>query len=302
VITVQRLTTNLIFIVGRNMSMGTKIGETTRINAVQSALRNLIQPFQNKVNFGYAEFPGTGPGSCSNTCCGPTNTVTTQPNSLIAIGQAMDRCDFSQSCLAPNDARPIAQALMAVPTLRGSNSPFSTVVLLVDGPPGCPSEDPNQTCQPALDAVSMLKNFSSDLYVVALGQDAQNNKCLRNMAARGTVFPGEPIGIWEGSQDPIAMLTTAIQPILDGAAETSCTIDLRSKPAHLDQVSLWVSGAEVPFDPSGRNGWRFQGDSSRRIEVSGRSCEDLRRARPADVYALFGCAPCGETYPCPPRM
>jgi len=293
-------TTDLIFIVGRTMSMGTKIGDTTRISAVQSALRNLIQPNQNAVNFGYAEFPGIGP-NCANACCVWSNPVPTQPNNWPVIDDAIRQCDFGQSCLAQNDARPIAQTLMTVPNAWGTNPHNPTVVMIVDGPPGCPFEDPSQTCQPALDAVSMLRGlFQSKLYVAALGQEAQTNQCLKNMVGRGGNPTTGLIPIPEGFQDPVAALTLAIQPIVMDAAKTSCTIDLRSKPPHTDLVSLWIGPTEVPFDSSGMNGWNFEATSSVGIQVStGYWCQKLRNAKRADVTAKFNCAPCGEVSPCP---
>ena len=288
---VQILTTDLIFIVDRTMSMGTKVGDTTRMGAVQTVLRTLIQSKQNEVNFGYAEFPGTGP--CPNACCISFNSVATQPANYLAIDGAM-QCDFGPSCLAQNDARPMAQTLMAVPGLWGNNQPYDpTVVLIVDGPPGCSFDDPSQTCQPALDAVSMLNGSATETYVVALGEDAQSETCLQKMAARGGTQMGL-IPVSENGPDLTAALGEKIGPIVASAAETSCTIELKSKPPRMDQVSVFIKGTEVCHDFSTKNGWTWADQKSVRIQLRGPACQMLQNARQPDVWVRFGCAPCGD--------
>ena len=296
---VEILTTDLMFVVDRTMSMGTKVGDTTRMTAVQTVVRNLVQANQYAVNFGYTEFPGPGP--CPNACCLPSNAVPTQARNWPAIEMATRPCDFGPACVAQNDGRPIAPTLMAVAGLWTDNPPNDPrVVLIVDGPPGCQFDDPSQTCQPALDAVSMLSRssdtYSAETYVVALGQDAQNDACLVKMALRGGT---QILGISENGQDLVSALSAAIAPIVAEAAATSCTIELKSKPARLDLVAVFIRGQEVPFDPSGnKNGWNFQNDSNIRIQLHGSSCQDLQGARPSEVSARFGCAPCGEASPC----
>ena len=297
---VEILTTDLMFVVGRTMSMGTKVGDTTRMAAVQSAVRNLVQMNQYAVNFGYAEFPGIG--ACSNACCLPSNTVPTQSKSWPSIEMATRPCDFGTACLAQNDARPIAQTLMAVAGAWNTNPPHDPrVVLIVDGPPGCPFDDPSATCQPALDAVMMLNRsqeaYSAETYVVALGQDAQNDSCLQKMALRGAQI--DPIEVSESGQDFTSSLLAAIAPIVGDAAATSCTIELKSKPPRPDLVSVTIMGREVPFDSSGRTGWNYQKGSNTRIQLHGSSCQDLQRVRQTEVVAKYGCAPCGEASPCP---
>jgi hypothetical protein len=280
------------------MSMGNKFGNTTRINAVQSVLRNLIQNNQNAVNFGYAEFPGAGP--CNNACCTSSNIVRTLPKTGGAIDGAFGQCVFGPpSCLAPNDARPIAQTLLSVPSLWGtSQPPYPTVVLIVDGPPGCPFDDPNQTCQPALDAISTLRPSETDTFIVALGPDAQNNDCLWKMAERAGTPPGL-LQVSENGPDPTGSLSAAISPIVAAAASTSCTIQLKSKPARMDLVAVYIGDREVPFYSTGNIGWNYVKQSSLRIQVRGADCQRLQQARQTDVSVLYGCSPCGEASPCP---
>jgi hypothetical protein len=214
------------------------------------------------------------------------------------------QCDFGPACVAQNDARPIGQTLMAVAGAWTTNPPNDPrVVLIVDGPPGCPFDDPSEPCQSALEGVMTLSDssgaFSAETYVVTLGQDAQNDSCLQQMALRGGTQMG-PIGVSESGPDLESALLAAIAPIVADAAATSCLIELKSRPSRPDLVSVTIAGREVPFDSSGKIGWNFQKGSSFRIQLHGSSCQDLQRARPKEVAAWFGCVPCGEAFACPP--
>lgn len=297
-------TTDMVFLVGRDVSMSSKFGDETRMSATQAGLQTVIAPNETAVNFGYQDFPSLN-GACSGgTSCCASQDFPVYPGALRsgAIDHALHQCGQGppgNACVAQADSRPVAQALAAASSLFNSPPDILNdrdVVLMVDGPPGCVGEDPSNACLSALMAVSMLSSASIKTYVIGVGDAAQDEPCLQQIALMG----GTSTPLFNTS-DPTS-LSKALGQIVTSATESSCTIRLHEK-VDPSLISVLLQGHEIPYDPSRRDGWSYVAGSSAQIQVYGSSCRDLQGALSAHpgtvLMILSGCPPCGEAFACP---
>jgi hypothetical protein len=287
--------TELVFSVGRNYSMSTAFGNTTRMAAVQQSVRSLVQANQTIVSFGYQDFPSAA--SCTNgtACCANTDVVyPTLGTSFMSIDQALRMCDLAASmpgCVSQSNARPIGDALN-----DALNSPFPifdfrvddkrdhTMVLIVDGPPGCSSEDPVSSCDSAKFQVSKLNNAPVKTYVVKVGDDAESSNCLQQIAQYG----GAPVYM---GKDP-GQLMQSLTQIVASAAQAACFITLTAPPSDPSRVSLEIRGQRIQPDNGTMNGWSYVGGSTDRIRVQGPPCTQLQDIEDdRDLVVWYGCPP-----------
>lgn len=289
-------TSDMVFVVGRDQSMSTKFGDTTRMAAVQSAVYQAVFANNTAVNFGYQDFPSIDGCSDGSMCCPSSDYVVyAQPMSTAAINAALYHCNQSQpgmGCVAQSDSRPVSQTLSMVSGLFDS-PPYPTndryVVLVTDGAPGCTTEDSSQACMNAQMAVSTLSRAGIKTYVVGVGGDAQDEPCLQQIALMG----GTSTPLFDVT-DPTS-LSKALAQIVDVAASTSCTIELNQKIADVTLISVFLQGHEICFDPTGRDGWSYAPGSSVRIEMHGSACDSLQTLHARDVMIWSGCSPCTNT-------
>jgi hypothetical protein len=304
----QERMADLILAVGRDASMQSRFADTTRMAAVQAALNDAVMGNQNLVNFGYQDFPALGACAGGASCCISSEQVTPSPYSYPLIEQDLAQCapgsgPPQSGCVAPTDSRPLTQALMSASTVFNSlqsgpqgDTNDHYVMLLVDGTAGCVGEDPDDACTSALAALSTLGRASVKTYVVAIGEDAENDMCLQQLAlAGGAANPVTPFVVQ--ARDP-TQLTKNIGKII-AAIAPSCIIDLKTVPSDISEISVYVQSHQIPHDASQTNGWSFFPASNVEIQVFGPACQTVQAAAPNDVRVYAGCPPCGENFPCP---
>jgi hypothetical protein len=284
--TLTNLTADLVFVVGRDLSMRTPFGDSNRMEAVQTAISGVVAANPKAVRFGYVEFPSVA--SCSNACCPSADYTFPTLSPMNDLSDQLLRCDSGPpqpGCVSAADSRPVAQALQTTENLFDhSTLNDKYVILLVDGSPGCPGE--TRACDAALQAASTLSQIPVNLYVVAIGDEAQNNACLKSIA----MFGPNAMAPYVVALDPKS-LDSSLDQLVSQMTAGSCTIELSSPPLNKSLISVVVNGSEIPNDPSMRDGWAWLGDNSRRIQIFGRRCADLRNSRKAEVRS--GCPPCG---------
>src|SRR3954470_8350563 len=148
---------NVLFMVGRNASMATRLsgsGDSSRMATVQSQLKTLIGMYQYGINFGYLGFPALAGCSSGIACCSNgTNDGYAPPQggAAVAITGMLTSCSPGTSttgCTSLNEARPVAQSLQAAEGAFSSSpkNGDSLVILIADGAPGCPTDDPATRC------------------------------------------------------------------------------------------------------------------------------------------------------------
>jgi len=285
----------LVFVVGRNNSMMSKFGDTTRMTAVQMDVHNVVDSNDSIIDFGYQGFPSFTGCPTGGTCCSSTDDgLQTGPAAKTSIDQVLYHpCDSSGAgtgCVAQTDSRAVSQALSDVFDLFTSNDPSSerTVVLILDGPPGCPTEDPGKACGSAQSQANwLLTHLGIKTYVVGVGDQAQGDDCLQQLASQGGTSNAY------SALDPSALMKTLTQIV--NVAGITCTVELKVPPPDPNLVQVLVKGKEVHYDPTGSTGggWSYLsfGGSTVRIELHGSACALL--SSPSQLIQVWsGCAPC----------
>jgi len=291
-------TAEMVFVVGRNASMANSFGDSgSRMTAVQTAVHNAVFAEQNFVNFGYQSFPSFNGCPDGSMCCSSADDGTdTQPVSTPSIDKVLYRpCDQNQSgggsgCVAFTDSRAVSSTLNSIMGRFDSNPDPSNdryVVLVTDGPPGCPSDDPYKACTAAQTAVSKLANANIKTFVVDVGANSSGDACLDQLATAGgahmpTFYPSDP-----------SSLASALAQITNVAAVTTCTIVL-SGGVDPDQLQVFVGTRQVHFEAAGVNGWNvLPGPPSiSRIQLHGSACAYALALHEPSVQVFSGCPPC----------
>jgi hypothetical protein len=266
-------TANVMFVVGRDSDMSTKFGDSSRMNAVRDTLLQTVSDNQRIVGFGYQDFPMLAGCSGQTQCCSPNSFsfpyqwTSSNPSQapLLKFMTEFGPCAGvgpGDSCFATTtDARP---AFAALSNVRGNllSQPPLFVVLLLDGPPSCPSETAAKSCTDAQGELSKLTNtLGAVVSVIAIGQDAIDDPCLKGMSA-------------QPAADPKA-LSQVLTNIASEAASNWCTLEFDERPS--DDLQIWVSGDRmIRRDPI--DGWAFTSPTSKRIRVNGASCKMVQDA------------------------
>lgn len=294
-------TSNIMFVVPRNESMGARFGgDGTRMAALTSSLTKLLMPLRSGVNVGYQEYPALDGCSNQGMCCAPgtSQAIPPAPKNFINIDRALDRCPSGTptnpgSCVSSSAARPMMQALRTVKEVYDGIEDMNTpkhVVLIADGSPGCVGDDPATACFAAGAEVTRLANANVVTFVVTLGEGTSAYTCLDDLAFRGGM-PRSGSSPTYNAQDPTA-LAAALGEVMELASAPACKIELLSPPGDVTKVSLWAGTEEIPYDPAGKEGWRFPSPSPWQIQVYGKWCRVLQQTERSDIAVWSGCAPC----------
>lgn len=284
---------DVIFLVAHNQSMAAPLADgTSRTTGVIKAIQSVLAANPYAVNFGYQEFPSrTG-------CAGPTSMCCVSDDRSLRAGNLTDASDdytlscelgqSSTSCLSMTEGRPIAPTLMKTAPLftssDGNMHDNRYVVLMTDGPPGC-GEDATEACNTAVAAISSLAKLAV-VPVVALGDEASNNSCLKSMAIQGGYFGVPPPVTAKDTKS----LTASLTQIVAIAALEYCTIKLNdvSRIDPGQEVVIRAFGHWISHDPN--NGWEFwPRDQSQWIQVYGDACRMILQATPREKIEVQLC-------------
>lgn len=300
---------SMVFLVGRDTAMSTPLGngpnDPSRMTAVQTQLKNLITTNQYAINFGYLGFPSLV--ACPNgmACCltGTEDGYSPpQGGAALSITTMLTSCLSGPStpgCTSLNGARPIAQALEAADGIFSSSPPSDgdrVVVLIVDGGPDCPGDNVASKCSAEKQAVATLYNHQVKTYVIALGDDAQNDSCVQQIAGAGSSTYPSPV---DDVPSLMSTLTRAMAPALTAA----CTLELTLGNYDPGLISVRFSDVdqdhEVPFDQNTQHsGWSFVPQTFSRIKINGSYCAWLQSSSSLRVKVGYGCAPCTQLDNC----
>jgi len=294
---------SVMFLVGRDSSMSMQLGngpnDPSRMTAVQTQLKNLITANQYAINFGYLGFPSLV--ACPNgmACCltGTEDGYSPpQGGAALSIMTMLTSCVSGSSgpgCTSLNDARPMAQALQAVDGIFSSSPPSDgvrSVVLIVDGGPDCPSANAPSKCSAEKQAVATLSIHHVDTYVIALGDDAQNDTCVQQIATAGS-------SSYPSAVDDVPSLASTLTRAMAPALAAACTLELTPGDYDPGLLSIRFSDVdqdhEVPYDTNTQHsGWSFQPQTLSRIKINGSYCVWLQSSSSLRVKVGYGCPPC----------
>jgi len=282
------VTADVVFVVSRNQSMKTPFGDMTRMTAVQAAVYQIAQANEKAIRFGYEDFPAIEGCSDGSMCC-PSSKYHTPalPMNAGSVNAGLNHCDQSgpgTGCVADSDSRALSQTLGDVADLF--NPPDDHyLVLIMDGPPGCPGEDPTTACNKAQAGETPLTSMGYKTYVIELGDQAQSDFCLNQLAHLGGT------GTQLLSADDPQSLGVALSKAMSVPLSTPCTVQLLGKISDPSLISVFVGPdrTEVHYDQSGSDGWSWVNGNGR-INLQGKACA-AAQAHPG-ITVRYGCPPC----------
>lgn len=279
----------LVVSVDRTLSMYTKLGDRSRLGAVQAALKTLIGIHQGAIQIGYEEFPSVRPACGTATCCAGIVTLYRGPNQVQAIERDMS-CDSPMpGCAETSEITPTDDALRRSRGLLGFFDGVSDryVLAITDGDPSCPADRTAQaSCDRTLAEVSSLTVNRIKTYVVGVSDAVKTTTCLDKMAVAGGMARATAPFYYAAEDEP--ELRQQLQDIFAAVSARACHISLYTMPPNPDKVAVLIDGRRVPRDPTRTEGWTFDPDSSLKLTVYGSWCDRIRNSQVRDI-SIFRC-------------
>ena len=312
----DRRQADVLILFDRSESMTTEFTPGTRYSVVAETLGNLVDVYQDKLRFGFQQFPDAQPcpvGYAAGCCAGP-------PSVPVALSNAVTIRSAIAAAAPPGGSTPTAEALIrAGDYFAGLEDGITDryILLSTDGRPSCNTSgrlaeadvfdlDGNRVagaCYDALVEVDRLVAAGVKVIVLGVGSGLQDDPggqpgCLEEMGRRGrgplsTPMPGTPPDRpWFFSGTDQDGLELALQQIFGGTVRPSCTLTLKAAPPDPDQVAVFVDGHQVPRN---RNyGWDYDSpDATQIIHFFGDYCRRIDRFQIAALEVRYGCPPCG---------
>jgi hypothetical protein len=273
--------------------MSTPFGDSTRLRVAQQAVRDPVRTYQGGVRFGYLEFP-IGSAMCMGGagCCASKPTQPVLYN-YDTVDMKMNDCEMRGTC-STAASKPTAEALelcRAHFNTTGNGVSDGYVLLVTDGEPSCPRGRNMMTaCEDASFEVAKLNNDSNvKTVVVGVGEDVARSDCLNDLASAGGM-PRAGMPRYYAGRDPF-LVRQQIGDAVEMIAKRACHIDVLSPPEPAETVTLSFEGHLIDRDPTGKNGWNFDGNTTIQISVFGDACQALAtgRVRDGQVKLLSEC-------------
>jgi hypothetical protein len=302
---------DVLLLFDRSDSMITEFGTGTRDSVVSGLLDNLVGVYQDKLHFGFQQFPDRDPCDAEQTvgCCAGTPSVPVAAFNAPAVQAGI------AAASPPGGSTPTALAL------RHAREYFATlddgvpdryVLLATDGRPSCDihgrlAEDVVNAdgmrllgpCRDALDEVQALVQAGIKVIVLGVGSGLEDDPggqpgCLEDLARLGqganAPLDGRP---WFFSGSEPDRLETALQQIFGGTVQRSCVIDLDAVPPDPNAVAVYLDGHQVPRNRT--YGWDYETpDDPTHIHFFGDYCRRIDRFQVTTAEVRYGCSPCLE--------
>jgi von Willebrand factor type A domain len=294
-------------------SMGIGFGSGTRYSVVADVLAQLVDDYQGRIRFGFAQFPGAD-SLCSDStvtgCCAGTPMVPVALYNGAAVEAALNQ----MLPLAGNTPTALAlQFAHAYFSRLGDNVAKRYVLLATDGLPSCtlsgtlspsPPDDGSggisDACQDAVAQVQALGVDKIQVLVLAVGAELTGDpsgppNCLDLMAQQGGMPQSGSGRGYYSAASPDALQST-LKQIFGGVEETSCLLDLYPPPSSTDPVAVYLDDQQIPYNPD--NGWVFDpvgdAEAESRVRIVGEYCDQIHQFRFSSIQAKFGCPPSSQ--------
>ena len=296
---------SVMFVLDASGSMNEtfSINGSTRWQVLESSLAVALPSVDQTMSIGATVFPDVAQQS-EQDCAAPSSV-----NLPPAIGNVGALLNLINS-ISPLGGTPTADAItvgaQALLGIRAASS-ARAIILATDGGPNCndnldplnctcanPSQtacgpgnpppqegDPNAAdlCLDDTRTVSRISSYASQglpTYVIGIHDpgDIQDEPVLNAMADAG----GRP----QSGTDHYYSATS--QSDLEGAFVAirnqigSCTYLTSSVPNGQGSISVTVNGVTIPFDPSGKQGWKWGDEANGEIIFVGQACTNLGAA------------------------
>jgi len=308
---------DVLIVLDGSDSMGIGFGSGTRYSVVADLLSNLVDDYQGRIRFGFAQFPGADALCSGQTvagCCAGLPAVGVAPNNGAAVQQAV------------KDVLPLAGNTPTALALRRAHDYYAEladdathryVLLATDGLPSCTllgalsSNQPGDSdggasdaCQDAVAQVQALVRDGIKVLVLAVGGGLTDDpegppNCLDQMAQAGGMQSSSGREYYSAASPEF--LRETLEKIFGGVEQTSCSLDLGPPSPSPALVAVYVDGQEIPRNPD--DGWDFDpvgdADPTSRISIYGEYCDRIHQFRYSSIQAKFGCPPaCADESTC----
>ncbi|MBL8917320.1 MAG: VWA domain-containing protein [Myxococcaceae bacterium] len=264
----------VMMVLDRSCSMDTIFANgVTRWEAVVASLRAVLPSVDQQMQLGGLAYPTNETDPCNV----PTSS---------GIWPARGNVPLLLSNLAsirPTGSTPTTDALkVAGQVLRGrrTGNAARAMVLATDGQPTC-------TTNPLADSLTELRRAATDgipTYVIGIADDPSLRAALQQMSIAGS-RPRPGMQGFYSAQSPTE-LQLAFSTIRDQVG--ACSFLTNSVPDLTGTIRVTFEGAEVPYDESGMNGWRWTDRENGELTLFGPVCARAI-ARPSNLVVTVLC-------------
>lgn len=278
---------SVIIAFDKSGSMTTRFGTGTRLSTELDVLEPLVLSLQDRIRWGFIEFPMNGSGTtCTSGCCADKVQVGVAPMNGAAVVDAMGGRPMGFDIRIGTPTGMALQTVADYFAMLPNDGSERFVLLSTDGEPTCPGAD---ACETAVQNVAKLAASGVKTIVLGIGQDFnQSTSCLDRLAnAGGVLRPGGPPNYYAASEP--ATLEKYLGEITMNLARPSCTLTLAGAPPDPKKVAVFLDDREIPWDPKHVNGWDYEGQSE--VRLFGQACTDLQAMSAKSIRVLQGCPP-----------
>jgi von Willebrand factor type A domain len=290
---------SVMFVLDASGSMNEpfSVNGSTRWQVLGSSLAVVLPSVDQTMSIGATVFPDVSQQAVppDQNCAGPSSV-----NLPPAIGNVNPLLNLIQS-IGPVGGTPTADAISTAAqgllSIRAAST-ARAIILATDGGPNCNTSLDSETCtcanpaettcgkdpppfdpQLCLDdtrTLSRITSFASQglpTYVIGIHDpgDVQDEPVLNAMAdAGGRPLSGTDHYYSATSQTDLENAFVAIRNQIG-----SCTYLTSSVPNGAGSISVTVNGVTIPFDPSGKQGWKWGDEANGEIIFVGQACTNL---------------------------
>jgi hypothetical protein len=247
-------------------------------DVMKAALISITEATETNIRYGLAAFP------TDDDCAVAAGAVVPIDLEQHAAIEAW----LEDGSNAPNGNTPAHLGLenaLAIYNGITPNPDGRYVLFATDGVPNCGDSDPYPL---TLAAVNALSSAGINTFVLGFGGITALDDDLLNDAAQagGVPKPGGPPHYYH-ADDP-AELQTALEEIMGGIIQPSCSYELAEPPPDPNDVSVTIDGVPVPRSPGHNDGWDYHPDANT-ITFFGSYCDDIMNGSVGEVSFVYGC-------------
>jgi len=266
----SQLRANIFLLLDKSGSMQSD----SKMTQAKVALDRLAKDYWDKLQFGFAYFPGKG-----DSCAAPTRT--------LGMGQhSHSKVRAAYTSLTPGGATPMAEALATVhskgwykdPNDAAGAARKGAVVLITDGKPNC-----NKGSSSVASEAAKLYKAGVPVHVVGFGSGVTPATLDAVAKAGGTNNPKDPSHRYYKASN-----ATDLGKVLASISSSlvSCTIALANKPP--DHLRIYVLLNGKALNRAAADGWSYSA-ANNTMTLKGSACTALKGASAGKVRIIFGC-------------
>jgi len=283
---------DLLILLDRSNSMAGNLWTT-----MKQALGQILNEYEDKINFGLMMFPALSCAGLSDQCKAPTGIPV--PIAELNAQEIIDAMGGTNTCGGTPTAKTLETALSYLNTLPAEESKY--VLLATDGAPCCNASLNTSSCRctraicasaeqclddvATVSAATQLSTAGVPVYVLGIPGTQQWESVMQDIAEAGDTQQ------WYNAQN-----TADIQAALEDIAGkiVSCTFDINweelNEDVDPDMVNWYFDDEVVKKDEARKEGWNYtEDDNNDSVTFYGSFCDKLKNGEVENIKAKFGC-------------